>query len=136
MAVKSLAVLALFCSQAVCATCIDGKSNLKLSASNADYMVGFTPSTMPVPVGKHFSVIFEVCAKPGVALPTSVKVDADMPAHRHGMNYKPKVTQTADAFLAEGLMFHMSGKWRVTFEFGQKDSAIAVTRLSQEVIVD
>jgi hypothetical protein len=136
MQFKLLVLLAVFFSQSAFATCNDGKSNLKLLASNADYAVGFTPSTMPVPVGKHFSVLFEVCAKPGLPMPKSVKIDADMPSHKHGMNYKPKVSQTADAYLAEGLMFHMSGKWRVTFEFGQKDSAIPVTRLSQEIVVE
>ncbi len=46
-----------------------------------------------------------------------VKVDAWMPAHRHGMNYAPTLTGTAEGpWRAEGLLFHMPGAWQLVFE--------------------
>jgi cytochrome c peroxidase len=68
-------------------------------------------------VGKHFSLDVAACAKPGVPEPESLKVDAHMPEHRHGMNYAPSVTKTGPGrWRAEGLMFHMPGKWEFVFE--------------------
>ena len=40
-----------------------------------------------------------------------------MPEHRHGMNYAPSVTRLGpQRWRAEGLMFHMPGKWEFIFE--------------------
>jgi cytochrome c peroxidase len=67
-------------------------------------------------VGKFFSLDIAVCAKAG-ALPESLKVDAHMPEHRHGMNYAPEVKPLGPGrWRAEGLMFHMPGKWEFVFE--------------------
>ncbi|HVR85091.1 MAG TPA: hypothetical protein VMU54_12315 [Planctomycetota bacterium] len=47
-------------------------------------------------------------------------MDARMPAHFHGMNRVPKVTQQADGiFVAEGLLFHMPGHWELYFDITQ-----------------
>jgi cytochrome c peroxidase len=55
------------------------------------------------------------CAKAGPA-PKTLKVDAHMPAHRHGMNYAPKVTALGPGrWRAEGLLFHMPGRWELVF---------------------
>lgn len=68
-------------------------------------------------VGRHFAVEFLVCPKAGVAAPESVRVDAHMPEHRHGMNYQPQLKTLADGVRrAEGLMFHMPGRWEFIFE--------------------
>lgn len=78
--------------------------------------VVFAPRPWPVPVGQHFALDIAVCAAPGMAVPTSLRVDADMPAHRHGMNYKPTMQALGDGrFAAQGLMFHMPGRWRLRF---------------------
>ena len=58
-----------------------------------------------------------VCAKGGGAAPSTVRVDARMPAHRHGMNYRPTVAAAGDGrFAARGLMFHMPGDWELSFD--------------------
>jgi len=70
--------------------------------------------TLPaaVRVGEHFAVEFAVCPPP-----ESVRVDAWMPEHRHGMNYRPTVaSQGKGLYRAEGLMFHMAGRWEFVFE--------------------
>jgi hypothetical protein len=68
--------------------------------------------TAPLKVGEHFSVEFAVCPAP-----ESVRVDAWMPEHRHGMNYRPTVLgQGAGRYRADGLMLHMAGRWELVFE--------------------
>lgn len=86
-------------------------------AQGEDYTVAFAPSAWPIPVGRHFSADVVVCALPGAPRPVTLRVDADMPAHRHGMNYRASVRHLGQGrFAAEGLMFHMSGRWRYVFE--------------------
>lgn len=89
-----------------------------------DVMVGKTAKvalaarTVPatIKVGELFAVQAEVCPQAGVVV-KGLKVDAGMPAHKHGMNYQPKVAQTGPAtYNATGLMFHMPGKWQFTFD--------------------
>jgi hypothetical protein len=63
--------------------------------------------------GRHFALDVVVCARAGAALPVALRVDADMPAHRHGMNYRPTVRALGDGrYRADGLMLHMAGRWR------------------------
>ena len=67
-----------------------------------------------IEVGRHFSVEAIVCASPPGR---GLRVDAQMPEHRHGINYRPTVSATGDGrYVAEGLLFHMPGRWRVHFE--------------------
>ena len=61
---------------------------------------------------QHFSVDVELEAKDGESAGITVSVDADMPAHRHGMNTKPEVSAIDGAgYRAEGMLFHMGGDW-------------------------
>jgi cytochrome c peroxidase len=79
-------------------------------------------------VGKHFSVDVAACAKKGPP-PKTLKIDAQMPEHRHGMNYRPEVKQLAPGrWQASGLMFHMPGKWQFLF-------VVEGERMTREVVV-
>ena len=74
--------------------------------------------TMPavIKVGELFSLQVEVCAQDGVSV-SGLKIDAAMPAHKHGMNYQPRVSSTGPGqYTATGLMFHMPGQWQFTFD--------------------
>jgi len=93
------------------------------------YTAVFVPSRWPIPVGQHFSLQLQVCADPGTSLPTAVRVDADMPAHRHGMNYRAAVQNTGPGrYQVEGLMFHMPGRWRFRLELGSGAQAVRLDR--------
>jgi YtkA-like len=82
----------------------------------------------PVPVGRHFAIDFALCARAGTPLPAEVRVDATMPEHQHGMNYRPSVAaRGAGLYRAEGLMFHMPGRWQFVFEVGDGRRADRVT---------
>jgi hypothetical protein len=71
---------------------------------------------VPIAVGKIFSVEVQVC--PANAVLT--RMDATMPAHQHGMNYRPSVQRVGDAkdnrWRADGLMFHMPGRWELRLD--------------------
>ena len=91
--------------------------------------VAFTAKPMPVPVGRHFELQFVVCKGTQALREARVQVDADMPAHRHGMNYRAAVSPLADGVQrAEGLMFHMPGTWRVIFDVSLDGRTQRVTR--------
>jgi hypothetical protein len=85
-----------------------------------------------VAVSRHFTMDVGACAKSGAA-PEALKVDAQMPEHRHGMNYRPDVkrvawSEKAGQWRVEGLMFHMPGRWQLAFELDGE-------RLAAEMLV-
>lgn len=72
-----------------------------------------TPQPAPVPLNRPFALDLRVCD----GTVDGLAVDAHMPAHRHGMNYRTTVTRTAaDTWRAEGLLFHMPGEWEIVFD--------------------
>ena len=96
------------------------------------FVLAFKPDA--IAVSQHFSLDIAVCAKSAAPI-ESLKVDAQMPEHRHGMNYSPAVKQTGPGrWRAEGLMFHMPGKWEFAFEVradGKTDRLVSVFQLSE-----
>ncbi|HXM80531.1 MAG TPA: cytochrome c peroxidase [Burkholderiales bacterium] len=78
------------------------------------YVLAFRPEA--IEVARHFAVEVAACAKAGSPAPRTLKLEATMPEHGHGMNYAPQVKQLAPGrWRAEGLMFHMPGKWEIVF---------------------
>jgi hypothetical protein len=66
--------------------------------------------------GEFFSVLLSVCARSARTIDT-VRVDATMPAHRHGMNYRPTLKALgAGRFEAAGLLLYMPGRWEFAFD--------------------
>ena len=98
-------------------------------AEGDDARVAFVPRPSPPPVGQHFNVDFVVCANSPLRSDTAIQVDADMPAHRHGMNYRASVTSLPGGiYRAEGLMFHMPGRWRMIFDLPLEGRTLRLTR--------
>jgi hypothetical protein len=82
-----------------------------------------------VPIGQHFDLDFVVCAAAAVRTDAAIQVDADMPAHRHGMNYRATVSSLRPGvYRAEGMMFHMPGRWRVIFDLPLEGRTLRLTR--------
>ena len=82
------------------------------------HVVLFRSAPAVTPLNAPFALELAMCAKDGSAVATP-RVDASMPAHRHGMNYRPTLTSpSAGRFRAEGLLFHMPGRWQFAFEVG------------------
>ena len=110
-----LAWLAGTAAQAACGDSLPAAH--RLLAEGDGLQVAFAPRPAPLPLGRHFALDIVVCPAAGQPLPATLAVDADMPAHRHGMNYRASITALGDGrFRADGLMFHMAGRWRLVFE--------------------
>lgn len=114
----ALAGLALVLAGQVDAACGDNlPSNGRQFAEGDKLRVAFTPRVWPIPVGRHFAMDIELCLPPPGDSTLPLRVDADMPAHKHGMNYRASVKLVAPGrYVAEGLMFHMPGRWRIVFD--------------------
>jgi hypothetical protein len=68
-------------------------------------------------VGEFFALEFGGCVLGAPFTAETLRVDATMPAHRHGMNFQPKIAAIGpNTYRAEGMMFHMPGKWQLMFE--------------------
>lgn len=86
-------------------------------------------------IGQFFAVEFGVCNRAVPATADLLRIDATMPAHRHGMNFQPKIVAAGpDLFRAEGMMFHMPGKWQLLFE--QRVAGGAPARLTADVEIE
>ena len=100
---------------------------------SAQYIIVYR-SQPAIAVGRHFALDIVACAKAGAAEPALIAVDAFMPDHGHGMNYKPVVKKSgaSSRFHAEGLMFHMPGRWELNFDV---QSAGRTERLTRSILL-
>ena len=81
--------------------------------------LSITYRTIPakIAVGQPFVLELAACSKTGTPVSDRVKLDAHMPEHRHGMNYRTKVARMgAGRFHSEGWLFHMPGRWEFLFD--------------------
>ena len=63
-----------------------------------------------------FSIDILVCTDqdPGT---DDIRLDAVMPAHKHGMNYRPEIKPVADnIYRGTGMFFHMPGEWQISVD--------------------
>jgi hypothetical protein len=98
----------------------------------ADIVVVFDTRPPVIEVGRPFAVAVRVCADG--TLPTLARVDADMPAHLHGMNYRPTLAVKGDGlYAAEGLLFHMPGRWRLHFDLERGDQR---SRFTTDIVLE
>lgn len=113
----ALAALALSLIPAAARACpppagFDAQGRIESSSA----VVLYRTAPPAIEVGQLFTVEAVVCPG-GPAAVALVHVDARMPDHRHGMNYRPRVMARGDGrYVAEGLLFHMPGRWQLLFE--------------------
>ena len=68
-----------------------------------------------ITVGEPFDVIVRLCGPPQTGKFDRWTIEATMPAHRHGMNYRPIIKHKGSAEIeATGLVFHMPGHWQIS----------------------
>lgn len=110
------ALLLLLALQAgACEPALEGEGLHKVEGS--DYVVAWRPEPSTLQVGEFFAIEMATCSKSRAAPPTQLRVDAVMPEHKHGMNYRPAVTSIGEGrFRAEGLLLHMPGLWEFSFD--------------------
>ena len=69
----------------------------------------------PIRVGKPFALEVAGCLRAGAV--ARLRVDATMPAHGHGMNYKPTEKRLGPGWSRfDGFVFHMPGDWQISFD--------------------
>ena len=115
LAVIATTLLAAACVPALaCDPRLDGGKTIE----SPRYSMAYRPDPAKVAVGKPFAVDMIVCSKDAAVKIDELRVDAHMPEHRHGMNYKASVKPQGDTgrYRAEGLMFHMPGRWEFLFD--------------------
>lgn len=110
-----------------CPSAANGPPLRRIAGQHVD--IAWRPLVDPVPVGQPFAIEFEVCPND---VPTTkidrLRVDAWMPEHKHGMNYRTTLSGTRPGPLrAEGLLFHMPGRWQVVFEMRAGERALRLT---------
>jgi hypothetical protein len=67
----------------------------------------------PIAVSRPFALLVTLCPVDARLL----RVDATMPEHRHGMNYRPSLQALGDGvWRVEGLLWHMSGRWELRLD--------------------
>ena len=81
-------------------------------------------------VGEHFVLEFAFCPKKNAKPSDKIRLDAHMPEHRHGMNYRPNVIPVTPLgpgrYRSEGWLFHMPGRWEFVFELGAERLADSI----------
>lgn len=81
----------------------------------------------PILVGRPFALLVTLCPADAQLL----RVDATMPDHRHGMNYRASIKALGDGrWRVEGLLWHMSGRWELSLDLQSQGQA---HRLRQSV---
>ena len=73
----------------------------------------------PAPeVGRPFALQVFLCPEQAEL----VRVDAQMPEHRHGMNYRTSLKHVGQGlWRVEGLLWHMSGRWELRLDVRHQD---------------
>ena len=80
----------------------------------------------PIRVGKPFALEVAGCLRAGEV--RRLRVDATMPAHGHGMNYKPTEKKLGPGWSRfDGFVFHMPGKWQLSFDLYGPDGRVRLT---------
>jgi len=105
----------------------EGWQRMSAKAPTGTTKAAINVTRAPVALGQPFTVDIRICADAGETI-ERIGVDATMPAHRHGMNYRPEVTQTGEnAYTASGLLFHMRGEWQIAVSAYGADSTTLFT---------
>ncbi len=99
-----------------------------LVLEDGDIRIEVSPHPVGIRAGRQFSLTMKAGQNSKI-----VGIDAQMPRHGHGMNYRPRLSETGDgAVQAEGLLFHMAGTWRLTVDIERGGKRV---QLSEDVSI-
>ncbi|TXR54191.1 FixH family protein [Reinekea thalattae] len=97
--------------------CDFSQYNLASPSGTNKLTLGYQVSESALAVDQHFSLQVLICENDTPVSDATLRVDATMPAHRHGMNYRPAVTSLGQGeYQVDGLLFHMAGHWQMVFD--------------------
>jgi hypothetical protein len=103
-------LLAVAGSPAVAGSLCDGGGTDILWMTGKTATLALSPSPAPIPVSEPFELQLEVCDAPeGTEV---IRFDARMPAHGHGMTYRPELEALdGGTYVARNVLLHMPGSW-------------------------
>ena len=105
----ALALLGAAAARAACPPAPVGAQTIEGSGVQAAWW----PEPAPLGVARPFAVLVQLCPVEAQLL----RVDARMPEHRHGMNYRPSIKPLGQGrWRADGLLWHMSGRWELRLD--------------------
>lgn len=108
----ALAALLLSASALACEPALRG-DGVRLIAGER-HVVGWQ-APAPVPLAEFFSVDIAVCKRAGGPA-VAPRIEATMPEHGHGMNYRPSIAAVGPGrYRASGMLLHMPGRWTFAF---------------------
>jgi len=82
--------------------------------NEGNYTVLYVPNPSPVPLNEHFTIEVQVTPSAKDQKTIEIEVDADMPAHGHGINTAPTIRNEGNGkFTVDGILFHMKGDWEL-----------------------
>lgn len=101
-------------STAAASSCMLPSGAAMSGAGSSRHTATLRTNPSPVVLGEPFVVQLRVCANKDAQI-DRLTMDANMPAHRHGMNYKPEISALGDGlYEGRGFLFHMPGRWEIT----------------------
>ncbi|MGZ0189835.1 MAG: hypothetical protein ACKVH0_17825 [Alphaproteobacteria bacterium] len=106
--------------------------SLSGAVEKAGYRLEYRLEPAPVRLSQPFNMVISICSLSGPFI-GRLKVDADMPVHKHGMNYRPRIMAEAPGiYEASGLLLHMCGQWRFRFELGTQSGPVRLAIVHQQ----
>ena len=96
-----------------CSAMLEGGKTI----DSARHGIAYRTDPARIAVGKPFALDLVVCPKEAAATIDELRVDAHMPEHRHGMNYRASVKPLSNGrWRVEGMLWHMSGRWELRLD--------------------
>jgi hypothetical protein len=125
----ALPALSALATLPACSACPPGPDQGQVMQEGA-VALAWLSQPRAITVGQPFELRVQLCPST-LALK---RVDAQMPEHRHGMNYRPSVTPLGDGvWRVQGLLWHMAGRWELRLDV--VDESGLPTTLRQSVVL-
>lgn len=124
--ILAMAVLAVACTAETDSASDDATDPRSAVTDGGTWTVSILPDPDPIPANAEFALVVTVDDGSGGAVGTRLDLTADMPAHGHAMNQEPVVSGADGEFRADGMLFHMTGEWRIFIEVDSNAGAETV----------
>ena len=101
-------------------------TNLEAISQKSNFIA--VRDTIDFPLNEEFDFVFSLLdADRNPTAPEDVVVDAEMPAHGHGMGQTPTTSHSENIYTASGMLFAMEGDWDIHIYITQEGSVDQAT---------
>ena len=124
--IRVLLIAGLLCTPMSMFAC--GLEDAARVSSDDGFTLFYRLKSPPLLTASHFSMQFRICrGDTGISVERFM-LDASMPAHGHGTNYRPSAEAVGPgAWRVRGMLLHMPGEWEL--RFAVRDAGVT-TRLA------